>query len=80
VPVSINGCWPVTVSTPNDRLLFPCGSLTHHVKEHVGHDYQFPVGLVRDGWNEITVENGGDEPLTVLCIELGIMTAEKSAV
>ena len=80
VPVSINGCWPVTASQPNDRLLFPCGSLTHHVQEHVGHDYQFPVSLVRDGWNEITVENGGDERLTVVCIELGIMAAEKTAV
>jgi len=75
VPVSINGCWPQAVSTANDRLLFPCGSLTHHVKDHVGHDYTFPLTLVRDGWNEITVENTSDHPLTVVCIELGVMAA-----
>ena len=73
VPVSINGCWPMAESTPNERLLFPCGSLSHHVKEHLGHDYTFPVSLVRDGWNEITVENTSEQPLTVVCIELGIM-------
>ena len=75
VAVSLNGCWPLTVSTPNDRLLFPCGALTHHVRAHLGHDDQFPVSLVRDGWNEITVESGGDQPLTVVCLELGVMAA-----
>ncbi len=73
VPVSINGSWPIAESTSNERLLFPCGSLTHHVKEHLGHDYTFPVSLLRDGWNEITVENTSEQPLTVVCIELGIM-------
>jgi hypothetical protein len=74
VPVSINGCWPSAESTPNERLLFPCGPLTHHVKDHVGHDYVFSVSLLREGWNEITVENTSEQPLTVVCIELGIMT------
>jgi len=60
---------------PNERLLFPCGSLTHHVKEHLGHDYEFPLSLVQDGWNEVTVENTGDQPLTIVCLELGVMAA-----
>ncbi|RFC48523.1 MAG: hypothetical protein DUW69_001187, partial [Verrucomicrobia bacterium] len=75
VPVSFNGSWPTAENTTNDRLLFSCGSLTHHVKEHVGQDYQFPVSLVREGWNEVTVENCGEQPLTVVCIELGVMAA-----
>lgn len=75
LPVSLNGCWPNTTSVANDRLLFPCGSLTHHTKEHVGYDYQFPVSLLRDGWNEITVENGAEQPLTVVCIELAVRAA-----
>ena len=75
VPVSFNGSWPVAESTPNERLLFPCGSLTHHTKEHTGHDYQFPVSLVREGWNEVVVENCGEQPLTVVCVELGVMAA-----
>lgn len=73
VPVSINGSWPNAESQPNERLLFPCGSLTHHTQDHMGHDYQFPLSLVRDGWNEVTVENCGEQPLTVVCIELGVM-------
>jgi hypothetical protein len=79
VPVSINGCWPNTSCTPNERLLFPCGSLTHHTREHIGFDYQFPVTLVRDGWNEVTVENGGEQPLVVVCIEMGVMVEKQSA-
>ncbi len=79
VPVSFNGCWPVTTSRPNERLLFPCGSLTHHAPEHIGYDYILPVSLIRDGWNEITVENGSAQQLTVVCVELAVKTAEPSA-
>jgi len=53
-------------------LLFPCGSLTHLTAAHRGHDFRFPVSRVRDGWNEIMVENGGDEPITIACIDLAI--------
>jgi hypothetical protein len=72
IPVSFNGSWPTTESTESERLLFPCGSLTHHTPEHTGRNYRFPVGLLRDGWNEVVVENGGSEPVTVACVEVGI--------
>ncbi|MFI5356991.1 MAG: hypothetical protein ACHQ4G_06635 [Opitutales bacterium] len=72
LPVSINGCWPRLDAVPTDRLLMPCGPLTHHTPEHRGYEYRFPVGLVRDGWNEISVENGGDQPITVVGIELAV--------
>ncbi|HRP06606.1 MAG TPA: hypothetical protein PLV87_16960, partial [Opitutaceae bacterium] len=70
LPVSVNGCWPVIEYTPNDRLLFPCGSLTHHTPENIGYDFKFPVSLIREGWNEVVVENGGSQPVTLVCIEL----------
>jgi hypothetical protein len=72
LPVSFNGCWPQREHTRSERLLFPCGAFTHHAAAHVGYDFQFPVSLVRDGWNEIVIENGGDEIITVVGIELAI--------
>lgn len=72
LPVAINGCWPNKDHARSDRLLFPCGTLTHHAPAHAGYDFRFPVALVRDGWNEITVENGGEKTITVVALELGI--------
>jgi len=72
MPVSINNCWPNLTNSANERFLYPCGSLTHHTKDHVGYDYEFPVSLLRDGWNEITVENGAEQPLTIVCVELAV--------
>ncbi|MBI4624011.1 MAG: hypothetical protein HY736_12445 [Verrucomicrobia bacterium] len=77
LPVSINGCWPRLEHTRVDRLLFPCGSLSHHSAAHFGCDFRFPVSLVRDGWNEIVVENGGDKTITVVGVELGIRRREQ---
>jgi hypothetical protein len=72
LPVSFNGCWPRLEHGRSDRLVFPCGSLTHHTPDHVGYDFHFPVSLVRDGWNEVVVENGGDQAVTVICLELAV--------
>ena len=74
LPVSFNACWPRIAHTASDRLLFPCGSLTHLTPAHHGRDYRFPVSLVRDGWNEVVVENGGKAPLTLASIELAVRT------
>ena len=75
LPVAINGCWPKKDFARSPRLLFPCGSLTHHATAHAGYDFVFPVSLVRDGWNEIEVENGGDQTITVVALELAIRPA-----
>jgi hypothetical protein len=72
LPVSINGCWPRLEHTRSERLLFPCGAFTHHSPEHSGCDFRFPVSLLRDGWNEIVVENGGDQTITLMAVELAI--------
>lgn len=72
VPVSFNGCWPRLAHTRSTQLLFPCGSLTHHAPAHVGLNFVFPVGLVRDGWNEVVVENGGNQAILLVCIELAV--------
>ena len=70
--ISFNGCWPELKHECVEELLFPCGPLTHFTKAHVGYNYRFPVSLIRDGWNEIVVENGGKEPVTVAGIELAV--------
>ena len=72
---SVNGCWPSKEHTRTERLVFPCGSLTHHAAANVGYEFRFPVGLVRDGWNEIVVENGGEHTVTVAGVELAIRRA-----
>ncbi|GAA4395682.1 hypothetical protein GCM10023187_02910 [Nibrella viscosa] len=72
LPVSVNSSWPNTKRECVESLLFPCGPLTHFTKDHVGHIFRFPVSLVRDGWNEVLVENAGKNPVTVVCIELAI--------
>ncbi len=73
LPVAFNSSWPSAVRTATDRLLFPCGSLTHHTRDHVAYNYSFPVCLVRDGWNEVVVENGFGQPVTVVSLELAVM-------
>jgi hypothetical protein len=70
--VSVNGTWPQTKRDCVEKLLFPCGPLTHFTNGNVGYNYHFPVALIRDGWNEIVVENAGKKPITVSCIELGV--------
>ncbi|GAB2781721.1 hypothetical protein GCM10027275_26790 [Rhabdobacter roseus] len=72
LPVSFNGSWPQIRYERTDRLLFPCGALTHHTQEHVGYNVRFPVEAVQEGWNEIVVENGGKEPVTLVALELAI--------
>ena len=70
--VLVNGCWPNLKWDCTEKLLFACGPLTHFTNEHVGYNYRFPVSLVRDGWNEVVVENAGIKPVTVIGIELAV--------
>ncbi len=79
LPVAFNGCWPRREHTASDRLLFPCGAFTHHAAANRGYEVKFPVSLVREGWNEITVENGGDRTITVVGIELAVRARASSA-
>jgi hypothetical protein len=72
LPVSVNGCWPQREFTRSDRLLFPCGPFTHHVAAHTGYEFRFPVSLLREGWNEVAVENGGDQSITLVGLELAV--------
>lgn len=78
--VSFNECWPLLQSERQDKLLFPTGSLTHLSKDHAGYRFRFPITLVRDGWNEIVVENGGQESLTVVGIEVAVRAKEVSTI
>ena len=75
LPVAVNGGWPRLEKTSSDRFLFPCGPLSHHTPDHTAFDFEFPIALIQDGWNEIIVENGGMEPITVVGIEIAVMKA-----
>ncbi|MDB6169528.1 MAG: hypothetical protein JWM88_2392 [Verrucomicrobia bacterium] len=75
LPVVFNACWPNAKSIPTDRWLYPSGPLTHHTPDRVAYNYEFPVSLIRDGWNEIVLENGAAGPVTVACLELAVMPA-----
>jgi len=79
LPVSFNNSWPNVTATPTDELLYPCGSLTHHVPDNRAWNFRFPVSMIRDGWNEISIENGGDRPLTLLAVELAVRPAAPSS-
>ncbi|MBO0930187.1 hypothetical protein [Fibrella aquatilis] len=70
--VSLNGSWPETRFTRSDELLFPCGPFTHLTKEHIGYVCQLPISLIRDGWNEILLEHGSKQPLSLVTIELAV--------
>lgn len=72
LPLSFNGSWPESKHECVDNLLFPCGPLTHHASGQVGYNFQFPLTLLRDGWNDIVVENNGKQLITILCIELAV--------
>jgi hypothetical protein len=72
LPISFNNCWPNVTAVPTDQPLYPCGSLTHHIPANRAWNFHFPVSLVRDGWNEISIENGGEMPLTLLALELAV--------
>ncbi len=73
LPVVFNACWPQAKRTATDRLLYPSGPFTHHAPDHVAYNYELPVTLIRDGWNEIVVENGHAQPVTIVCLELAVM-------
>lgn len=78
LPVSFNGCWPCVDYVATDELLFPCGSLTYFTAEHKGYNFRFPAALVREGWNEIAIENGGEQPITVVALELAVRSASQT--
>ena len=79
LPVAFNDCWPHLEPRQTDRLLFPCGPLTHHAPVNRGYEFRYPVSLVRDGWNEISLENGGGQPITIVCLELAVRPVPASA-
>ena len=67
IGVSFNGSWPTFENVPTRGLLFPYISrsgqddvpLTQHVPEHQAFNYLFPAAGILEGWNEVTVYNGG---------------------
>lgn len=82
-----NGAWPRFDGTPDDRLLFPVASMTHHTPDHTALNFTFPVSAIREGWNEIVVMNGAakdwsikgqQDAVTIHSVELGVRTKPSS--
>ena len=65
IGVSFGGSWPSFDGEPTRELLFPNRPATHHTPGREAWNFHFDVGLVREGWNEITVYNGSHERETV---------------
>jgi len=86
VGVYLNGCWPNFDATPDDRLLFPVATMTHHTPDHLGLNLTFPLSSIREGWNDIVVMNGtpkdfwsdqSGETVTVVSLELAVRRPER---
>lgn len=58
IGVYFNGSWPNFKATPDERLLFPVSTMTHHTPDHLGLNFSFPLSSIREGWNDIGVMNG----------------------
>jgi hypothetical protein len=58
VGIAWNGLWPRFDGTPDDRLLFPLATMTHHIPNHTAFNFVFPLETIREGWNEVIVLNG----------------------
>jgi hypothetical protein len=81
IGIHFNGCWPRFDGVPDDRLLFPVASMTHHTPDHTALNFNFALTDIREGWNEIVVMHGTardwsiagqQEPITVHSVELGL--------
>lgn len=65
VGVSLNGSAPRFDGRPDDRLLIPVASMTHHAPGQVGISFRCPVSAIREGWNEVVVMHGSPKNFSV---------------
>jgi hypothetical protein len=81
VGLYFNGSWPRFDGTPDDRLLIPVATMTHHTPDHVGLNFVFPLSSIREGWNDIVVMHGSpkrwgvdqkDEAVNVVSLEAAV--------
>jgi len=85
VGVALNGDWPSYDGRGTDRLLFPTTLHSTHVSGHRACNFAFPVGLIREGWNELVISNGTAEDTTppqpprpafrIMAVELAVQAA-----
>jgi len=60
--LSFNGSWPTFSVQPTDELFFPIGSFTRYGLEFQAFNYRLDLASIKEGWNEIVVYHGGDNP------------------
>lgn len=53
-------------------LLFPSGPYSHHVPENHARDFDAPIRLLRNGRNEIRIDNRGRTALRLVGLEVGL--------
>ncbi len=78
--VSLNDHGPGFSGRPAASLLFPSGPYRRHVPEHRAWNFRFPTSILHDGWNCVTVHNGGPLPLDVVCIELAVKKSRRASI
>jgi hypothetical protein len=84
--VSVNGGYPDFNGVETDRLIFPAGERTHHVREHQVLEYRLNVDSIKDGWNDVQVHNGShlyataaerdENTVRLVSLELGIVSTK----
>jgi hypothetical protein len=89
ISVSLNGCYPERPRSRSDRLLFgndPLGHGRHH-PDHLALEYALPIDLLREGYNQITLQYGTDrsnssadnESVQIESIELAVLQRKPKA-
>ena len=86
--VSVNGHWPSAECEKTDRLLYSNGDYGTLLEEHVGYVFDFPVSMIKEGWNEFTVYNIFSESaeravneannFRLMSLEIGVMPLDFS--
>ena len=61
VGLSFNGCWPRFDPELSSELFFPDRLHHCHAPEHLAYCFNFGVGEIREGWNDIVVLNSASE-------------------
>ena len=72
IGVRFNGAAPCSDASATDELLFPNGPSGHHLSKYQAYNYRFHVGQIVEGWNEIIVSNGDNNPIKIVSLEIAV--------
>ncbi len=75
IGISFNGAWPTYDARQTQAMLFPVGPYTQFTDAHTAWEFTLDSGLIRDGWNRVTVTNNnaaGGSAVKVVSVEMGV--------